>query len=304
MRATVPPEIHAAGGGPDLEGLARRAVAGDARALEELCRHLQDLVYRLALRFSSDPEAAADATQEILILVITHLAEFEGRSKLTTWVYTIASRHLLRSVRGPVELSVAGPEPFADWLDRNLAPDSPDHFDEAEYRLLAGEVRLACTYGMLLALSRPLRLAYLLGDLVGLSDVDGAQTLGITREAFRQRLARARTVMRGIIADRCGLVRAEHPCRCDRQIDSSIAYGILDPRRPVFSTLPGAAAPIPAGSLSAAARELDLATAIAEAYRSGPQFRAPERVWRSLQRACPALTGPHEQADRADRSET
>ncbi|MEU4622011.1 sigma factor [Actinoplanes sp. NPDC023801] len=158
---TVSPESVTADGGPDLEGLARRAVAGDARALEELCRGLQDLIFRLALRFSSDPEAAADATQEILILVVTHLAEFEGRSKLTTWVYTIASRHLLRTVRGPVEVSVAGPEPFADWLDRNLAPEPFTHHDEAEYRLLAGEVRLACTYGMLLVLSRPLRLAYL-----------------------------------------------------------------------------------------------------------------------------------------------
>jgi RNA polymerase sigma factor (sigma-70 family) len=278
-------------GGPDLEGLARRAVSGEAHALERLCRELQDPVYRLALRFSSDPQAAADATQEILILIVTHLAEFEGRSKLTTWVYTIASRHLLRTVRGPVEVSVAGPEPFADWIDRNLAAEAPGGYDEAEYRLLAGEVRLACTYGMLLTLSRPLRLAYLLGDLLGLPDVEGAQALEISREAFRQRLARARTIMRGIIADRCGLVRAEHPCRCDRQIDSSIAYGILDPRRPVLSTLPGATAPIPAGTLAAAARELDLATAIAEAYRSGPHYRATEDVWQALQRACPALTG-------------
>lgn len=277
-------------GRPDLEGLAGRAVAGDARALEELCRHLQDVVYRLALRFSSDPQAAADATQEILILVITHLGEFEGRSKLTTWVYTIASRHLLRTARGPVEVSVAGPEPFADWIDRNLADHGPDRYDEAEYRLLAGEVRLACTYGMLLTLSRPLRIAYLLGDLIGLPDTDAAEVLGIARPAFRQRLARARVIMRGIIADRCGLVRAEHPCRCDRQIDSSLAYGILDPSRPVFATLPGADAPVPAGTLAEAARELDLACALAEAYRAGPRFRAPERVWQTLQRACPVLT--------------
>jgi RNA polymerase sigma factor (sigma-70 family) len=288
---TVPAETVTEGGGPDLEGLARRAVTGDARALEELCRDLQDLVYRLALRFSSDPDAAADATQEILILVITHLAEFEGRSKLTTWVYTIASRYLLRTVRGPVEVSVAGPEPFADWIDRNLAPEPFTHHDEAEYRLLAGEVRMACTYGMLLALSRPLRLAYLLGDLIGLADVDGAQALEISPAAFRQRLARARGVMRGIIADRCGLVRAEHRCRCDRQIDSSIAYGILDPNRPVFSLLPGANAPIPAGTLAEAARELDLACAIAEGYRAGPRLRAPDRVWQVLRDACPALTG-------------
>jgi DNA-directed RNA polymerase specialized sigma24 family protein len=245
-------------------------------------------VYRLALRFSSDPEAAADATQEILILVITRLATFEHRAKLTTWVYTIASRYLLRSAVGAVERSVVGPEPFADWIDRNLGPQ-PDTADEAEYQLLAGEVRLACTHGMLLALTRPLRLAYLLGDLVGLSDVDGAAALEISRAAFRQRLARAREIMRGIIADRCGLVRAANPCRCARQITSSVAYGILDPRRPVFSALPGVRSPVPAGTIAEAARELDLATAIAELYRSEPAFQAPDRVLAALRRACPAL---------------
>ncbi|WP_067537879.1 RNA polymerase sigma factor [Nocardia crassostreae] len=276
---------------PDLEGLAGRAVAGDAASLEHLCRELQDPVFRLALRFSSDPEAAADATQEILILVVTHLSEFQGRSKLTAWVYTIASRYLLRSTRGPAELSVAGPEPFADWIDRNLAPAPPDRFDEAEFRLLAGEVRLACTYGMLLALTRDLRIAYLLGDLIGLPDSEGAEALGITRAAFRQRLARARKTMRAIIADRCGLVDRANPCQCDRQIESSIAYGILDPGQPVLSHVPGAQPPIPAATIDAAAQQLDTATAIAEIYRSDPEFRAPHRVWETLRQACPALAG-------------
>ncbi|MFC4126257.1 RNA polymerase sigma factor [Nocardia rhizosphaerae] len=277
-------------GRPDLEGLACRAVAGEVDALDQLCRALRDHIYRLALRFSSDPEAAADATQEILILVVTHLSEFEGRSKLTTWVYTIASRHLLRTARGPVERSVAGPEPFADWIDRNLAPAPPDRFDEAEFRVLAGEVRLACTYGMLLALSRDLRIAHLLGDLVGLPDSEGAQALAITPAAFRQRLARARRTMRAIIADRCGLIDGRNPCRCDRQIDASIAYGILDPTQPVFSRLAGAGPPIPTGTIDAAARQLDTATAIAEIYRSDPEFHAPHSIWETLQRECPALT--------------
>ncbi|MCP2321485.1 RNA polymerase sigma factor, sigma-70 family [Nocardia amikacinitolerans] len=280
-----------AAGRPDLEGLAGLAVAGDPAALEQLCRHLQDLVFRLSLRFTSDPEAAADATQEILILVVTHLSEFEGRSKLTTWVYSIATRYLLRTARGPIELSVAGPEPFADWIDRNLALAPPDRFDEAEFRVLAGEVRMACTYGMLLALTRDLRIAYLLGDLVGLPDTEGAEALGITRTAFRQRLARARRTMRTIIAERCGLIDRANPCRCDRQIESSIDYRILDPHAPVFSGLPGAQPPIAAGTLDQAAQQLDDATAIAEVYRSDPEFKAPQQVWQALQRACPALTG-------------
>ncbi len=58
--------------------------------------------------------------------------------------------------------------------------------------------------GMLLCLSRPLRLAYLLGDLMGMTDVEGAAICDTTPAAYRQRLARARATMRGVIADRCG----------------------------------------------------------------------------------------------------
>lgn len=238
----------------DLEALARDAVAGDAAALTVLCRHLQNLVYRLALRFLGDPEDAADATQEVLLLVVTHLGSFEGRSKLTTWVYTIASRHLLRMRRRPLEASVRGPEPFAEWLDRNMGAADPDGFDEAEFRVLCGEVRMACTYGMLLCLSRELRIAYLLGDLFGLTDGEGSQVLGCSPAAYRQRLARSRRTLRQIIAGRCGLVDAANPCRCGRQVRASIDAGILDPERPVFSRHAGTDAPIPSGVLEQAAR--------------------------------------------------
>jgi DNA-directed RNA polymerase specialized sigma24 family protein len=111
-----------------LEDLAARAVQGDRDALEALCRHVQHYVYRLAMRFFSHPQDAEDASQEIMIA---------GRSKLTTWVYTIATRHLLRARAGRLEPLVQGPEPFADLLDRHLADDYRDQTaSEAEYRLL------------------------------------------------------------------------------------------------------------------------------------------------------------------------
>ncbi len=152
--------------GPDLDALARAAADGDRQALGDLCRELQHLVYRLALQFFSSRQDAEDATQEILVKVITNLGSFEGRSKLTTWVYTIATRHLLRARTGRVEPLVQGPQEFAEWLDRHLS-DEFNAETEAEYRLLCGEVRISCTYGMLLCLSRDQRAAYLLGDLSG-----------------------------------------------------------------------------------------------------------------------------------------
>jgi DNA-directed RNA polymerase specialized sigma24 family protein len=68
--------------------------------------------------------------------------------------------------------------------------------EEAEYRLLSQEVRITCTFGMLLCLPRGQRAAYVLADVMGLTDVEGAEILDCSREAFRHRVSRARRTLR------------------------------------------------------------------------------------------------------------
>ncbi len=250
-----------------LAALAARALDGDSAALDELCRELQDPIYRLALRMFSNPHDAADATQEALIRIITNLGSFEGRSKLTTWAYTVASRRFLRIAATATERSVAGPTEFGDWIDTHRAAPSAAQASSVEFDELCGDVRIACTYGMLLCLSRPVRLAYLLGDVIGFTDTEGADACEITAAAFRQRLSRARRTMRSVLAGRCGLVDPSNPCRCGQVVDASIQAGILDPQNPSFANHPGAPRPIPhrplaAETVDAAASELDVAVKI------------------------------------------
>jgi RNA polymerase sigma factor (sigma-70 family) len=276
-------------GDRSLEELARLAAAGDSAALSRLVEDVQHPVYRLALRFLGHPEDAKDATQEILVRLITRLGSFEGRSQFMTWAYSVAVRQLMRTRKRQVESSVRGAETFAAFLDRGLA-DRDFTAEEAEYRMLCAEVRISCTYGMLLCLSRPLRVSYILGDAMGMPDTVAAEICGISRAAQRQRLARARRTMRTIIADRCGLVDAANPCRCGRQIESSLAAGILDPDDPLFATHPRTdAGPIETGTIERAAEQLDLVLAMSEVYRSDPSFAAPREVWERVAAACPDL---------------
>jgi len=275
--------------GASLESLARRAAAGDSQALSDLLAEVQQPIYRLALRFLGSPEDASDATQEILVRLMTNLGSFEGRSKFTTWMYTVAVRQLMRTRKRFVESSVQSAERFAQFLDDGLA-ERDFTAEEAEYRLLCAEVRISCTYGMLLCLSRPLRAAYILGDVLGLTDVVAAGICETSREAYRQRLSRARKTMRSIIEHRCGLVDAANPCRCGRQIESSIALGILDRGQLLFATHPGVeATAVETGTIERAASQLDIALQVGEVYRSDPSFAAPAEVWEGLRRACPDL---------------
>jgi RNA polymerase sigma factor (sigma-70 family) len=275
----------------DLTALALAARDGDRAALEALCRTVQQPMYRLALRFCGHPADAEDAAQEVMIRLVTHLGSFQGRSRFTTWAYTVAVRQLLRTARRPAEASVSGPEGFAAFIDRHAADPAWEPARQVEYEELCADVRLSCTYGMLLCLSRDLRVVYLLGDLLGFTDLQGADICQISRAAFRQRLARARQVMRRLMGERCGLVRASNPCRCDRLVGASIEFGLLDPAHPRWARHGGVTLPIETTTIDAAARELDLAVAAAEVYRSDPTFAAPPTLWARLAAAMPVLLG-------------
>jgi hypothetical protein len=206
-----------------------------------------------------------------------------------TWAYTIAVRQLMRTRKRAIESAVRDAETFAAFLDQGLA-DRDFTAEEAEYRLLCAEVRISCTYGMLLCLSRPLRASYILGDAMGMPDTVAADICGISRAAQRQRLARARRTMRTIIADRCGLVDATNPCRCGRQIQSSLDAGILDRDNVIFADHARTdSGPIETGTIERAAEQLDLALAMSEVYRSDPSFVAPHEVWERVKTACPDL---------------
>jgi RNA polymerase sigma factor (sigma-70 family) len=268
----------------DHDELARRAADGDRAALADLVRALQQPMYRLALRFLGHPQDAEDATQEILVRIVTNLGSFEGRSKFTTWTYTLATRSLLRTKKRLVESSIQGAEQFAALLDAGLATEDPT-MDEAEYRLLCEEVRISCTYGMLLCLPRDQRAAYLLADVIGLTDVEGAEVLGCSRPAFRQRVSRGRRTLRQVIDNRCGLVDPSNPCRCGRQIAAGVTAGILDPDHLVLAEHPREHA---RAWIEPVAKQLDAVVAIGDLY-CVDRFTAPAALWDDLQARFPDL---------------
>ena len=93
---------------PDHEDqdLVLRARSGDRQALEDLVQRHQTWIYNIPVRVLHHPQDAEDATQEILIKVLTRLSSFEGRSSFRTWLYRIVVNHVLNMKRGRVECSM------------------------------------------------------------------------------------------------------------------------------------------------------------------------------------------------------
>jgi RNA polymerase sigma factor (sigma-70 family) len=83
--------------------LIKSCLEGNKHSLEKLINSIQGLIFNLSLRFLWNRMDAEDATQEILIKIITNLSKFNGRSKLDTWIYRVATNHLLNLKRTTLE---------------------------------------------------------------------------------------------------------------------------------------------------------------------------------------------------------
>jgi RNA polymerase sigma factor (sigma-70 family) len=211
-----------AGEDATIEDLARRAVDGDRDAVHGLVRALQADVYGLALRILWHREDAEDATQEILVRVITRLSQFDFRSHLRTWVYRVAANYLLDVKKSAVEKQRLTFEHFADDLAQGQSVAGPA---DEESSLLVEEVKIGCTLAMLQCLDRPHRLAYVLGEVLDLSAPEGAEALGIDAAAFRKRLQRSRERVESFTRQHCGLVSGSAACQCNHRVPAAVELG-------------------------------------------------------------------------------
>jgi RNA polymerase sigma factor (sigma-70 family) len=251
------------------EELVARAVDGDKAALAEVVQQLQDPVYRLALRMVWRPADAEDATQEILIRVITRLATWRAEARLLTWAYRIGVNYLLNLRRQtPQEQAGLSLEQFREDLADGLATAD---YTGPEAQLLADEVRLTCSQALLQCLERGERIAFVLADVFELSSTDAAWVLDITPAAFRKRLERGRVRIRNFMGSTCGLVNPEAFCRCAKRVGRAVAIGRIDPRQPTLATHP-----VKGRGVKEAAAQMYKLHDAAAVLRAHPDYAAPQ----------------------------
>jgi RNA polymerase sigma factor (sigma-70 family) len=253
---------------PTLEELARKALDGDRDAVAALVRGLQGPVYAVALRTLWHPQDAEDATQEILVRVVTRLSQFDFRSRLQTWAYRVATNYLLDVKKSCVERRRLTFTEFAEDLAEGLSDDGPADHDRS---VLTEEVRIGCTLGMLQCLDRPHRLAYVLGEIMDLSAPEAAHALDLEPAAFRKRLQRAREEIEAFTRAHCGLASDDVACRCNRRVAAAVRLGRVRPGESTF----------PAGGVSfdearAVVRRVEDAQRVIELHRRAlPEGSAP-----------------------------
>jgi len=219
----------------NLEILVKKACLGDKYALELVIANIQDLVYNLSLKMLLFPEDAKDATQEILIKVVTHLSTFKHESKFKTWVYRVATNYLLTIKSIKSKEPVISFEEYATLIDTGQSDTFSYTNNEGLLSLLEEEVKISCIHGLLLCLNKTLRIVYILGEILELNSLEGAEILDITPENFRKQLSRSRVKIRNFLNSKCGITNPKNSCRCTKKIDFLISEKKINPNNLQFA---------------------------------------------------------------------
>jgi RNA polymerase sigma-70 factor (ECF subfamily) len=189
------------------EALAVRAAAGDATAFETLVSRHEGRVYRLACRLTGSDADAQDVLQETFLAVYRGLGSFRGAARFSTWLYRIATNAALVHRRARRRRPTESLEEFLPRFDENgqhaLEPSELRTASQADV-LLDGKLLAEQARAALERLPDRYREAFVLRDLEELDTSEVADLLGVEAATVRQRVHRARLLLRGYLSHLVG----------------------------------------------------------------------------------------------------
>jgi RNA polymerase sigma factor (sigma-70 family) len=175
-------------GDPDLvDGLR----AGDAAAFSAVYACFAAPIFGFLARLSGRHDVAEDLFQETWMRVSRHARTLRPDTNLRAWLYTVA-RNVARSHARWAVLDTAGIAALASWWYEQ-APATPVAGSHEAAVAADGAIRLTRGLARLPAAGREI---LLLVTVEGLAVDEAARLLGLTSEAARQRLHRARTELK------------------------------------------------------------------------------------------------------------
>ncbi len=257
----------------ELQALVDKATAGDKKALEMLVAGVQDIVFNLSLRMLGTFADAEDAAQDILLKMITHLSSFRGDSSFTTWVFTIAANHLKDYKKHMFAHYPLSFEYYKDDIENAQIQDVPDLTQNVEKDILAEELKMSCTNVMLQCLDVESRCIFILGTMFKIDSRIAGDILGMSPEAYRQRLSRIRRKMADFLAQYCGEYGSGR-CKCKERVNYAIQSHRLDPKRLDYT----AAEEISAQTMLDVKNAMEDIDELSQDFSFCKPYRSPERT--------------------------
>ncbi|MBN1638841.1 MAG: sigma-70 family RNA polymerase sigma factor [Ignavibacteriales bacterium] len=174
------------------EELIKLSQSGDRKALSELVKKYEKTVYNFAFKICRDKERAEHTMQETFLSMVKSIGQFEGKSKLSTWLYTVITNHCLMAARTGKkhewnslddEIDIFEEKNISSW---NVDPEKVFEDNELKEQLDKAISKLPTDY----------RIVFLLRDVEGLSTAETGEIANLSVPAVKSRLHRARIFLR------------------------------------------------------------------------------------------------------------
>lgn len=182
------------------EQLIEEAINGSRKALAELVKNYEQTVYNFAFKICRNKERAENTMQETFLSMVKSLKQFSGKSKLSTWLYTIVSNHCLMQARSQKKYDYTSLENEDGLIDERHVVDwkfSPNKLAEnSELKDVLDDA--------IQKLPHEYRIVFLLRDVEGLSTKETGEIVNLSVPAIKSRLHRARAFLRNELNNTLG----------------------------------------------------------------------------------------------------
>ena len=199
------------------EEVVERVLAGEIELFEILMRRYNQRLYRVARAIVVDDGEAEDVMQDAYVRAYSHLDQFAGRSRFSTWLTRIAVYEALARARRSKRL--VGIDHLSPTKEGSMSANDRGPEQQAIQRDLRNVLEAAVA-----TLPESFRSVLMLRDIEGLSTAETAESLGISEALVKTRLHRAHAALRRGMEDRTGTALSQtfqfHLSRCDRVVEA------------------------------------------------------------------------------------
>ena len=225
--ATSSAAASGSGEQPDSD-LIEQILGGNTAIFELLMRRYNERIYRAVRSIVRDEQETEDVMQQAYVSAFTHLRQFNGSARFSTWLTRIAVNEALARVRRQGRYETFDEEsPSIEPLMPQALAENPER--QAFTHELRGLLEWAID-----RLPNGMREVFVLRDVEGLSTFEAAECLGVSEDVVKTRLSRGRALLRQQLMERTGATASEtfrfYRPRCDRVVAHVLAQ--LDGRSP------------------------------------------------------------------------